>query len=244
MPTIQNAKDSVLVALTTFVSFLPSLIGALIILIVGWIIAKIMARLLERILISAGFERAMERSGITDFIHRAGSTTTGSHIVAELLKWFVMLIFIQAAANLLRVTEVTAILNSIVLFIPRVMIAIAIIVVGALIARVLAGIVRGFVSEMGVLNPGLFATLTQYTILGFSIIAALDHLQIAKTVVDTLLIGLVASVSLAVGLAFGLGGRDVGAKITESWYAKTRNIPRRVGEGQPRVISDQIERTA
>lgn len=185
----------------------------------------------------------MDRSGINDFIHRAGSRTTGTHVVAQLMKWFIMLIFVQAAANLLRISEITAILNAIVLYIPRVMVAIGIIVIGAWVARVLAGVVRGSVAEMGGENPNFFATLTQYTVLGLAIIAALDQIEIARIVVNTLLIGLVASVSLAIGLAFGLGGRDVGAKITESWYAKSRNIPRRV-EGQTRVISDQVERRA
>jgi len=242
MPTIQSAGDSVLLSLTAFFNYLPSLIGAIVLLIIGWIVAKLVARLLETGLNAAGFERSMERSGVSDFLRRAGSRTTGTHVVAKLMQWFIMLIFVQAAANLLRITEVTTILNAIVLYIPRVIIAIAIVVVGGLVARMLGGLVRGAVAEAGAGNPNLFGTLTQYTVLGLAIIAALDQIQIARIVVDTLMIGLVASAALAVGLAFGLGGREVGAKITESWYAKTRNLPRRVGE--TRVIGDQVERSA
>lgn len=244
MPTIQSAKDSILLALTSFMNFLPALVGAIVILVIGWVVSSMLAKLLEKGLLAARFEQAVQRSGISDFIQRTGTRWSGSHIVAELFKWFVRLIFIQAAANLLQMPQVTTILNAIMLFIPKVIIAIAIIVIGSMIARFLAGVVRASISEIGVDNPNLFAKLTQYAVLGLAIIAALNQIDIAKTVVNTLLIGLVSSVALAVGLAFGLGGRDVGTKITESWYERSRSIPRRVGESRVRVPPGQTERSA
>ncbi|MFN2455944.1 MAG: small-conductance mechanosensitive ion channel [Pyrinomonadaceae bacterium] len=205
-------------AINSFMSFLPSLLGAIIVLIIGWIISGILARLIEKGLRAVGLERAVHHSGISDFIVRTGTSWTISKIIAELIKWFIRLIFIQAAANILGMPQITAIINSIVLFIPNIVVALVIIVVGALIAKFLAGVVRGSVSEMGVGNPNLLATLTRYAVLGFAIIAAINQLGIAAVVVNTLFIGLVGSIALAVGLAFGLGGRDVAAKITESWY--------------------------
>ena len=80
------------------------------------------------------------------------------------------------------------------------------------------------VSELGVGNPNLLATLTNYIIIGFAVIAAIDQLGIAATLVNTLLIGLIGSVALAVGLAFGLGGRDVAAQITQKWYEGSQNL--------------------
>ena len=230
MPTIRGAGDSILLALTTFMNFLPSIIGALVVLIIGWILSSIVARLFEKALHAAHFEQAVERAGIGDFIQRTGSRLTGSHIVAVLLKWFIRLIFIQAAANILRFPEVTMILNEIMVFVPKVIVAIAILVLGSMLAKFLAAVVRGSVAEMGVDNPDFFAKLTQYLVVGFAIIAALDQIEVAKTVVDTLLIGLVAAVALASGLAFGLGGRDVGSKIMGSWYEKTRRVPRRAAD--------------
>jgi predicted lipid-binding transport protein (Tim44 family) len=100
----------------------------------------------------------------------------------------------------------------------------AIIVVGSLIARFLSGLVRSSVSELGVGSPNLLATLTQYIVIGFAVIAAIDQLGIAATLINTLLIGLIGSVALAVGLAFGLGGRDVAAQITQNWYQSSQTL--------------------
>lgn len=211
-------------ALNRFVSFLPALIGAAIILIVGWIVSGLLARLIEKALKAIGFERAVEHSGIGDFIKRSGTRLTTSGVIATLVKYFVFLVFVQAAANVLGIPQLTEIINRIILFIPNVVIAMAIIVIGALIARFLSGLVRSSVSELGVGNPNLLATLTQYVVIGFAVIAAIDQLGIAATLVNTLLIGLIGSVALALGLAFGLGGRDVAKEMTQKWYEGSQSL--------------------
>lgn len=204
--------------LARLMSFLPALIGAIIVLVIGWFVSGLLAKLIERGLQAIGAERAVESSGIGDFIRRSGTKMTTSSVIAALIKWFIFLIFVQAAANVLGMPQITAIINSIILFIPNVVVAIAIIVIGSLAARFLAGLVRSSVSEIGVGDPNLLAMLTQYAVVGFAVIAAIDQLNIAPTLINTLLIGLIGSVALAVGLAFGLGGREVAAKITQSWY--------------------------
>ena len=130
----------------------------------------------------------------------------------------------QAAANVLGIPQITEITNSIILYIPNVIVAIAIIIIGTFIAQFLAGLVRSSVSELGVGNPNLLAKLTQYAVIGFAVIAAIDQLGIAATVVNTLLIGLVGAIALAIGLAFGLGGREVAAEITQKWYHGTQSM--------------------
>jgi hypothetical protein len=200
--------------------FIPSLIGALILLVAGWFISGFLARLIARGLNAIGLERAVERSGIGRFIERANTRWTMSEIIAALIKWSIFLIFIQAAASLFGMPQVTGIINSVILFIPKLIVALAIVVIGSLIAKFLAGLVRGSLSEMGVGYSGLFAKLTQYAVIAFSIIAAFNQIGIAQTVVNTLLFGFIGSLALALGLAFGLGGREVAAQITRSWYDK------------------------
>ena len=224
----RDTSEAVYYSLTSafmrFINFLPALIGAAIILILGWFIAGLLAGLIERALKAVGFESAVERSGIGDFIRRSGTRMTTSGVIATLVKYFIFLIFVQAAANVLGIPQLTEIINRIVLFIPNVVIAVAIIVIGSLIARFLSGLVRSSVSELGVGSPNLLATLTQYIIVGFSVIAAIDQLGIAATLINTLLVGLIGSVALAVGLAFGLGGRDVAAEITKNWYQSSQTL--------------------
>lgn len=228
MLQIRNTSDALWLsftnALNNFVTFLPALLGAVIVLVIGWIISGTLARLIEKGLRAIGLERAVHHSGINEFIVQSGTNWTVSKLIAELIKWFIRLIFIQAAANILGMPQITAIINSIILFIPNIVVAMVIIVVGALIARFLSGVVRGSVAEMGVGNPNLLATLTRYAVIGFAIIAAINQLGIAAVVVNTLFIGLVGAIALAVGLAFGLGGRDVAAKITATWYENGRNM--------------------
>lgn len=211
-------------ALIRFVSFLPALVGAVLILVVGWLFSGLIARLTERGLKAVGLEAAVERAGIGDFIRRSGTRLTTSGVIAALIKYFVFLIFVQAAANVIGIPQLTDIINRIILFIPNVIVAMAIIVVGSFIAKFLSGLVRSSVSELGVGNPNLLATLTNYIVIGFAVIAAIDQLGIAATLVNTLLIGLIGSVALAIGLAFGLGGRDVAAQITQKWYQGSQEL--------------------
>ncbi len=225
---IRDTSEAIYYSLTNafinFVSFLPALIGAAIILIVGWLISGLLANLIERGLKAVGLEGVVERSGIGDFVRRSGTRMTISGVIATLIKYFIFLIFVQAAANVLGIPQLTEIINRIILFIPNVVVAMAIIVIGSLIARFLSGLVRSSVSELGVGRPNLLATLTQYIVIGFAVIAAIDQLGVAATLINTLLIGLIGSVALAVGLAFGLGGRDVAAQITQKWYESSQNL--------------------
>ena len=222
--TSETIFYSLLDALNRFISFLPALLGALLIVVIGWLISGLIAKLIERGLKAVGLESAVERSGIGEFVRRSGTKLSVSGVIAALVKYSIFLIFVQAAANVLGIPQLTEIINRIILFIPNVIVAMAIIVIGSFIAQFLSGLVRSSVSELGVGNPNLLAKLTQYAVIGFAVIAAIDQLGIAATVINTLLIGLIGSVALAVGLAFGLGGREVAAQITQKWYEGSQSM--------------------
>ena len=234
METVQDWGDAVMVSVTealqNFLGFLPALVGAILILIIGWIVAGLLATLVERGLKMIGFERAAQTTGIAGFIERSGSSWTASAIVAEIVKWFIRLIAIQAAASILGLDQISQIINAILLWLPNLVVAIAIIVIGALIARFVGGLVRGSTSQMGFSNSDLLGNVAYYAILVFAVIAAVDQLGIAETVVNTLFIGLVAMVVLAAGLAFGLGGQQTAAQITAGWYARGREASAKVAE--------------
>lgn len=235
MQTIEDFGDAILVSITealqNLIGFLPTLLGALIVLIIGWWIAGGLARLTEAILTRIGFERATESTGVADFIRRSGTTWTASHVIAEIVKWFIRLIAIQAAASILGMPQITEIINEIVLFLPNIVVAIVIIVVGALIAGVVAGIVRGSTSDMGFANPQLLASVARYAILVFAVVAAVNQLGIAETVVNALFIGAVAATAGAAAIAFGLGGQGVAADISRSWQQTVGNASRRIASG-------------
>lgn len=218
MNGLRSVSDTMLASLQSFFAFLPTLLGAVLILIVGWLIAGVVARLIEKGLTAVGFERAVHHSGIGQFVERSGAHWTTSRLIGQLAKWFVFLLFVQAAANVLNMPQLTQIMNQIILFIPNVIVAVAIVVVGSLAAKFLSGLTRSAVSEMGVGSPDVLAKLVNVAVIGFAGVAALNQLGVATVVVNTLFIGLVSAAALALGLSFGLGGRDVAGKITQSWY--------------------------
>jgi hypothetical protein len=234
METVETWGEAVMVSVTealqNFLGFLPALIGALLILILGWIISGLLAGLVERGLKAIGFERAAQSTGISGFIERSGSSWTASAIVAEIVKWFIRLLAIQAAASVLGLTQISQIITAIMLWLPNLVVAIVIVVIGALIAKFVSGLVRGSTSQMGFTNPDLLASVAYYAIVVFAVMAAIDQLGIAETVVDTLFIGLVATVVLAAGLAFGLGGQQTAAQITAGWYTSGREAGARIAE--------------
>lgn len=232
MNEIHTAGSTIFNAFSGFIAFLPTLIGALLILVLGWFIGILLAKIIEKTLVAVGFERAVHHSGIGKFIEGAGGKLTTSKIVAQLGKWFVFLMFVQAAANLLNMPQITAVMSSIVLFIPRLVIAMAMIVLGSVLAKLVSGVVQRIATQAGAENASTLSNLTNYAVIGFAVIAALDQVGIATTLVNTLLIGLIGSIALAVGVAFGLGGRGVAEQITQSWYEGGRNAAQKLQESK------------
>ncbi|GAC1512902.1 MAG: hypothetical protein NVS1B3_16960 [Candidatus Dormibacteraceae bacterium] len=252
LPHVGSWLDAVMLSITaalvTFLSFIPAIIGAIIILVVGWIIAGFLGRIVTTLLEKVGFERAAARTGVSDFMSRAGiRDARASRVIGELVKWFVRLLFLEAAAEAVHLTAVTQIINSIVLFIPNLIVALIVLMVGALIARFVGDLVRGGAAEMGFSSPNLLATIARVAVIGFAIIIAVNQIGIAATLINTLFMGLVFALALAVGLAFGLGGRDTAAQMWQRWYERGRELgPRFEAAAQtaPETAHERARQTA
>jgi hypothetical protein len=240
--TVNDWGDAVMVSVTealqNFLGFLPALVGAILVLVLGWIISGLLANLIERGLKAIGFERAANTTGINGFIERGGSGWTASKVVAEIVKWFIRLIAIQAAAQILGMERISEIITAILLWLPNLIVALAIIVIGALIAKFVAGIVRASTSEMGMGNPDLLAGVARYAIIAFAVVAAVDQLGIAETVVNTLFVMIIGAIALAFALAFGLGGQQVAQQMTQSWYARGQEASEKVARYAERNQAD------
>lgn len=232
--TVNSWGEAVMVSVTealqNFLGFLPALVGAILILVLGWIVSGLLAGLIERGLRLIGFEHAANSTGINGFIARAGSGWTASRVVAEIVKWFIRLVAIQAAAQILGMERVSEIINAILLWLPNLVVALVIIVIGALIGGFVGGLVRASTSEMGFGNPNLLAGIARYAIIGFAVVAAIDQLGIAETVVNTLFIMTFGALALAFGLAFGLGGQQVAQQLTQGWYASGQAASQKLAE--------------
>ncbi|MDQ6722373.1 MAG: small-conductance mechanosensitive ion channel [Candidatus Dormibacteraeota bacterium] len=217
----QSLLVSLTAAFTAVLTFIPALIGALIILVIGWFLSGVIGRVVTTLLQKIGFEKAANTTGVSRFVGMtgAGKGMTASRILGELVKWFIRLIFIELAAEALHLSAITTLVNSIILFIPNLIVALVVVMIGVLVANLIAGLVRGGAAEAGFKSPNLLASVARYAIIGFAVLVALNQIGIAATLVNTLFIGLVGAVALAVGLAFGLGGREVASQVWEQWAA-------------------------
>jgi hypothetical protein len=203
--------------LAAFMSGIPRFLGALALLIIGWIIAGILASLAVKVFRAVHTDTVADRIGVNDFLRRSGSRLNASTVLGEIIKWVIRLVFIEMAADALGLPQITAAINGLLAFIPNIIVALFILGIGAFLGRLLAGIVQGAASEAGVNKPEMLGKLANGAVIAFAIIAAMNQVHVAAVVVNTLYIGLVAAVALALGLAFGLGGKDTAAQLTQGW---------------------------
>jgi small-conductance mechanosensitive channel len=214
--------------------FLPDLIGALLILWIGWIIAGILAKLVTNILRKIRFNEATEKAGLNRFLQSAGVRQDASAVMGEIVKWFFRIIALLAAFSVLQLPALTAALTGILNFIPNLIVALVIILIGSLVANFVRDFVKGAAGSAGFSNAGLLANIARYAILYVAVIAALGQIGIAEVVINTLFIGTIAALALALGLAFGLGGRETAGKILENTYNSAQeNLPK-LGNGLKR----------
>src|ERR687890_1061841 len=205
-------------ALSTFLGCIPQLIGALIILIVGYIVAKVLQAVVGRVLQGIGFDRWMERGGIKQFFDRAETNQTPVSILGQLVFWFVFIIAITMAADALGIPQVSAVLAQLIAYIPSIIAAILILILAALLANFLASIVRGATGS------DVLASVAQYAIIVYAAFAALTQLGIAVQLTANTFLILLGAVALAAALAFGLGGRDVAQDILEKAYGRSNEM--------------------
>jgi len=196
-----------------FINYFPVLLGAIIVILAGWIIAITLGRLVAKALRDMRLDKAMEKIGFGRKMSEIGVRVGLSDFVGGLVKWFLILVFLMAAANILQLTQVTNFLNSIIFYIPNVVVAVVILAVVSLLGNFVYSVVRGSSRAAGMVSATFLAAISKWAIIIFGIFAALIQLGVASTLVSTIFIGIVAMISLAGGLAFGLGGKDEAALL-------------------------------
>jgi hypothetical protein len=237
-------------ALNTFLSAIPRILGFAVVLIVGWIISSLFARGVEALLHAVKFNDLARRSGFADFVQKIGVRNDSSGVIANIVKWFVRLITLVVAFDTLGLPAVSNVLQQLLLWLPNLVVALVVLVIGGLAANALSQLVRGTTAQAGFTNPDMLATVTKVAVWGFAIVVAVNQLGIATTLINTLLIGVVGAFSIAFGLAFGLGGRDRAAQMIDTMG---RNAPQaapklqRAAEAASRtapINSSWVERSA
>ncbi|HEX3264328.1 MAG TPA: mechanosensitive ion channel [Candidatus Limnocylindrales bacterium] len=228
---IQNWGDAIFVSLSNalngFLSAIPLIVGAIVILIIGWVISSLVARLVREVLARAGADRLFAEHG--GEVYGSQSRKIKPSVVAsEIVKWIIRFVFLVAASNVLGMPQVSTLLNQVLLWIPNLLVAAVILLVAPLIGRFLRGLIEVGAGNMGFSNAPLLGRIAEMAVIAFAVLIAIDQLGIAADLLTILFMGVVGAVSLAFGLAFGLGGRDVAGRITERWYASSQAAAEKV----------------
>jgi len=209
---------SLTAALVLLLGAIPKIIGFLVILIIGWLIAAALAKAVASILRAVKFNDLAQRAGLTGFVQQMGLRTDAAGFVALVAKWFVRLIVLVSAFDALGLPAVSQVLQQLLLWLPNLVVAMIALVIGGLAANALSRLVRGAAAESGLGNPELLANIARVAIWAFAIVIAVNQIGIATTLINTLFMAVVGAVALALGLAFGLGGRETAAMIVRDWY--------------------------
>jgi hypothetical protein len=221
---------SLAAAMALLFSAIPKILGFALIVIIGWFIASLIDRGLAMLLRKIHFNDLATRAGLTDFVQKMGMNTDAAGMIGLVVKWFIRLIALVVGFDALGLPAVSEVLRQLLLWLPNVVVALVVLVIGGLAARGLSNVVRGAASEAGITNANFLARLASFVVWAFAIVVAVNQIGIATTLVNTLFMGLVGSLALSLGLAFGLGGRETAAKIVASWYRTGEQAAPALGE--------------
>ena len=196
-----------------FAGFIPGLIVAIILFIIGWVLGSVISKALSQLITALKIDKFFQSMGTEDILSRAGMKLNVGHFVGELVKWFIVVVFLVASLDIIGLQEVNAFLREVVLgYIPRVIIAALVLIIAAILADVMAKIVTGSAKAANASHGAVLSgTVTRYAVWVFAVIIALSELGVAPAFMQILFTGIVAMMVLGFGIAFGLGGKDAAA---------------------------------
>lgn len=210
--TLQQSFNNLLGAT---VNFLPNLVLAIIIFIIGWFLGVLIGRVIAQAIKAIKVDHALKAAGVEEVVNRAGWSLNAGEFIGALVKWFIIIVFLLAALSAMGLTSVTLFLQfGLLPYLARVIVAVLIIAIAAVIAELAQSIVSGSARAAGVRSAGFAGTVAKWAIWVFAILAALDQLGVTPFV-QTIFTGVVVALSIAFGLAFGLGGQEAAARFIE-----------------------------
>jgi hypothetical protein len=208
------------------ITALPAIIGALVILVVGYIIARIASGVVRNLLARSADRAVAQRSG--EVYGDRANAFTPSRIGGMITFWVIMLVFLVAAANFLGWPQVSALLNDFIGWLPNLIVAVIILIAAPVVGRLVRGAVETGSQQVGMSSGRTLGRVAELAVIAFAVVVAVNQVGIASDLVNILFIGVVAALAIGFGLAFGLGGREVAGQVTQDWYRKSQEAAARV----------------
>ncbi|MSN26802.1 MAG: hypothetical protein GJV46_13140 [Geobacter sp.] len=198
--------------------FLPKLALALVVLLAGWLLAKFARFAVIKALRAINFNVLTERAGLEGFLNQGGIQTDTTGILGLLIYWLVILAALIIGFNSMGLTYITGLLGEIVRFVPKVIVALLILALGAYFARFVGNSVVAYCKNIAIQDSDLLGKLAQYAIMTFVVLIALDQINVGGDIVRQSFLIILAGVVFALALAFGLGGKDAAAELIDRWW--------------------------
>ena len=205
-----------------FISFIPVLIGAIIVFVIGWFISVGVGKLVTEILKKIKFNQIFEKEGWKTALSRAEIKVDAAAFIGAIMKWILVIVFLLAAVEILGLNQFAGLLKSILNYLPNVVVAALIFVVTVILVDIVEKVVRAAVESIKVGYGQMVSAVIKWSIWVFAIIMILYQLGIGRPFMETLFTGLVAMLVLALGISFGLGGKEVAAEILQDLKRKLR----------------------
>lgn len=205
-----------------FLEFIPELIGALIVFIIGWFISLGIGRLVTQILRKLQFNELFKGGSWGRALEKSEIETDVSKFIGDLFKWIVLIVFLLAAVEILGLTQFASFVQDILAYLPNVIVAALIFVVAVIVADFTKKIIRTAIEGMKVEYADLAGSIVKWSIWVFAIFAILTQLGVAAQLIQTLFTGIVAVLVISFGLAFGLGGKEVARDILQDFRHRLR----------------------
>ena len=217
-------------AFTMILSAIPRIVAFIIIVAIGWFVSSLVAKAITGLLRVIKFDELMQRSGLADFMNKMGTGIDSVGIFAGIVKWIVRVVVLLVAFDTLGLPAVSDVMRQLLLWLPNLVVAIFVLFIGGIAARALGNVVRGATAEGGFSNPETLSNVARTAVWSFAVVIAINQLGIATNLINTLFTGFVGALAIALGLAFGLGGRDLASRTLENWYDQAQEAkPKRRG---------------
>jgi hypothetical protein len=199
-----------------FISFVPGLLGAIILFIIGWVLGAIVGKSMAQVINALKVDKLFESAGANNFLDKAGIKLNVGAFVGGIIKWFIIIVFLMASLQIIGLTQVNDFLREAVLYyLPKVIVASFVLVIATVIADVMQKLINVSAKAVNIRSANMLGSITKYAIWIFAFIIALSELGIASAFMQILFTGFIAALAIALGLSFGLGGREAASKAID-----------------------------
>ena len=219
---VGEVSSALQTAFQPVINLLPSVVAMIAVLVIGYVVARLLARAANAVGQRIGLDGAAERSGLSASMTKVGIERGLSAIVSQLVFWMLMCVFVVAAFNLLNLPSLSAATQKLVDYIPKLLAATTVVLIGLLIASFLRGVIATAADRIGISYADRLASGAYYILAMMTFIAAFDQLEIQFALLNQLILIAFGALALGVGLSVGLGGRDVAGGIMSGYYVRQR----------------------